>query len=155
MIFTLVLILTYPIGRFFYFILENYTKLQTVVLVPFVLWVFFHCTNHWKKASICERFSGERTSAGLLGPLLSNDKLNDARSPSPLTLSCRGETALCQRLGVSPFKQLPTFPLENPCVRLATSTGWERCKCLQRERKRGRERGRVHCSKLVPTVLLL
>lgn len=84
----------------------------------------------------------ERT-VGLLGPLLSNDRLNNATAHFPLTLSCRGETALCQRLGVPPFKQLPTSPLKHMHARLATSMEWDSVKNICRpirEKESGEER---------------
>lgn len=80
-------------------------------------------------------------TVGLLGPLLSNDRLNNATAHSPLTLSCRGETALCQRLGIPLFKQLPTKPLEHTrqaCHR--HGMGIVSTICTQRGKKRAGKR---------------
>lgn len=61
-----------------------------------------------KKVFVVKGSTANKQTVGLLGPLLSDDRLNSVTVHSPLTLSCRARTAQCQRLGSPPSKQLPT-----------------------------------------------
>lgn len=87
--------------------------------------------------------AGQRT-VGPLGALLFNDRLHDATAHSPLTLSCRGETALSEGLGIPPSKQLPTqlTAAQRTHAALAASMEWELCKRLKTEKERVRKQVR-------------